>query len=490
MYTSPFSKLAEGLERRSNNNDLFRQRQRYQTPLISRGTVIDMNKKMKKYLNNLLTYLPANAEIVKNIYRRFRYEKRNLALKIRLIFQKYHISNPEQIYWIDPKRIVYHTNYVKSNKPDFKDRVFDMIRDKGCVYAGDWDMSTYKFSDLDVYKAFQQRIIHGRNWEETKFYKDELAQIEAGQTTWGCQNRKDWNERCRYLDSLIHSIREKGYLFAHQLTSAQGTFSPFLRKEMTEEITVNIGRTGQYLFQDGRHRLAIVKILEINRIPVKVLVRHKAWQELREELISMTKQNRGATKLHGMLYQPAIHPDFNDIPAAHLCEDRFQAIKKSLKFTSGTLLDVGANLCYYCHKFEDLGFDCYAIENDPQIAELANKIRIGEGKNFKILTGSLFDPNIEKQIRQKHFDIVLALNIFRHFLKTKATLTQFKKWLLTLSIKTMFFESHFHNRGQMKDSYLNFTGDEFVHFILANTTLNYFELVHKTTDGRNTYRLY
>jgi len=166
-------------------------------------------------------------------------------------------------------------------------------------------------------------------WEETEFYKNELTQIETGRKLWGCENRIDWDERCRYLDLLIRSIREQGYKLAHQVSVSGRKVGHFLLKEMSEEVTVNIGRNGQYLFQDGRHRLSIAKILGVKRIPVKILVRHKKWQELREKLIFMAKGSGGATGKQGVLYQPGNHPDFSDIPPAHSCEDRFLAMKKT-----------------------------------------------------------------------------------------------------------------------------------------------------------------
>ena len=131
-------------------------------------------------------------------------------------------------------------------------------------------------------------------WEETEFYKNELTQIETGRKLWGCENRIDWDERCRYLDLLIQSIRAQGYKLAHQVSVSGRKVGHFLLKEMSEEVTVNIGRNGQYLFQDGRHRLSIAKILGVKRIPVKILVRHKKWQELREKLIFMAKGSGGA----------------------------------------------------------------------------------------------------------------------------------------------------------------------------------------------------
>lgn len=448
-----------------------------------------MKSFIKRYLNELLAFLPGNGQMLKNIYRRTLYEKRKLILRVKLLFNKYHVPNPDKIYWINPEKIVYHTNYVKGDNCDFEDRVFNMIKDKGAVYGGTWDISTYKFSDLDVFKAIEERIKHGIEWKETAFYKNELSRIEAGRMRWGCEDRRDLNERCKYLDSLIQSIREQGYKFAYQVSVSGGRVAPFLLKEMSEEITVNIGRNGQCLFQASRHRLAIAQILGLKKIALKVLVRHKKWQELRENLISLAKGRICAANCPGMLYQPAIHPDLIDIPAAHFCEDRFLAINKNLGMTSGKVLDLGANLGYFCHKFEELGFMCYAVENDVEVAEIANRIKIGEGKEFKIINGNILDLHIQNQITRIDFDVLLALNIFHHFLKTKSDFNKFKRFLAKLKVKTIFFEPHVYDEEQMRDSYVNFTNNEFVRFLLARTSLNNFKVIHEASDGRHVYKL-
>lgn len=49
----------------------------------------------------------------------------------------------------------------------------------------------------------------------------------------------------------------------------------FLR--VTREVLVDIGRDGSLLLGNGRHRLAIAKLLEVDAIPVGVLVRHADW---------------------------------------------------------------------------------------------------------------------------------------------------------------------------------------------------------------------
>lgn len=51
---------------------------------------------------------------------------------------------------------------------------------------------------------------------------------------------------------------------------------------ISHEIAVDVGRDGQLLFVDGRHRLAIAKILGLDTVPIVFLVRHSSWMEQRE----------------------------------------------------------------------------------------------------------------------------------------------------------------------------------------------------------------
>jgi hypothetical protein len=400
------------------------------------------------------------------------------------------LPDSEYIFWIDPQRVMMHTNYVKGdiNKP-FVDRVFDPVLDKGKVYGGDWDKTTYRFSDLEIYKALEARINNNAEWKDTDYYKDMLRRIQIGKGLWGCQSKEDLDKRCSYLDDLINSIKENGYKLNHTVTIDSEDANTFSKdKELSEEVSVNISRTGEYLFQDGRHRLAIAQILRVESIPVKVLVRHKQWAEFRQFIHSMTDGVGGASK-DGSLYQIAIHPDLSDIPASHGCEDRFNAIEKTLTRRQGTLLDVGTNLGYFCHKLEDVGFDCYGVEHSPDIAFAAAKIRDAEGKMFKVVAGDLYDVCNKPPLKRKRFDVVLILSVLHHSLKRKEDYIRLKTWLKTLDVDVIFFEPHNPDEAQMQTAYKNYNEDEFVQFILENTRLGQATMIHKCEDGRNIYRL-
>lgn len=215
-------------------------------------------------------------------------------MRIRRIFGGTSIMNSEKIYWINPDRIEFYTNYCRFKDiskfqeralerievQDFRDQVFDRDRDKGKIYGGNWDISDYRFTKLEVYQALKARIEHGIGWEDTDFYKTMISRIQAGKVYWNCHNEDDFKKRCLYLDRLIDSMKTYGYKLNSDIL-IDGDDEQALSKHAYygSEVLVNIGRDGQYLFQDGRHRLAIAKILGINPIPVKVLVRHEKWQE-------------------------------------------------------------------------------------------------------------------------------------------------------------------------------------------------------------------
>jgi hypothetical protein len=199
---------------------------------------------------------------------------------------------------------------------------------------------------------------------------------------------------------------------------------------------------------------------------------------------------RGSASRAKHLYQNPVHPDLQDIPAAHSCEDRFEAARHVVPKRGGHLLDIGANLGYFCHRFEELGYDCFAVESEPMNTRAADKIRIAEDKNFKVITGDIFAVTEHEPLRGKHWEVVLAFNIFHHFLKQKATYDKLAAWLKSLSVDVMIFEPHKKGEPQMVGAYANYDERESVDFILSNSVLQRSELVHRCTDGRPIYKLW
>jgi SAM-dependent methyltransferase len=393
-----------------------------------------------------------------------------------MITSKKNLPNPATIYWISPNRIVYLTNYKKvdiSDPTSPQESVFPNNM-RGKIIDGNWDIPDFKFADVDHMDAFKQRIQEGTEWKDTRFYKRFLKEIESGRIVWNMKNKSDLDQHCRHHDELYEKIKNEGY----HLNLDKRT------KIDLNEIDVNIGRNGEYLFQNGVHRLSIAKSLGIESVPVMVYVRHKQWQDFRERLIEYAR-----LEPEGKLYQPPIHPDLTDIPYENQKHDwlcLMATIEKNLSKKNGLMLDIGANLGFFCHKFEDIGYQCYAIEQELSTFQFTEKIRIAENKKFTVINKSIIDVEFVKTME---FDVVLALNIFHWFLQTKTSFSQLKDLLRDLKTTEMFFEPHLQNENQMKNAYINFNETEFVDFILQHTSLNKASLIYTDPCGRQVFKL-
>lgn len=377
----------------------------------------------------------------------------------------------DRIYYVSPDKIVF------SSLQEFNFNYF-----KGHVLAGDWDRLDKRIEDLDIYLAIKQVCVDGKQWSDTIFFQRILKDIQHGRIHYACRNEKDLIKHCYAIEALYIDIQQKGYKSQKELFAEKLINDPM---QAEEEIAISIGRDGDFLFSDGAHRLIIAKLLGLPSIPVKIAVRHKEWIDFREELVLYARDSK--ISKNNKLYQPATHLDLTDIPSSHESQNRFQIIKSSTSFTNGSMLDIGACLGYFCHCFEDLGFDCVAIENDQQTVYFLQRLKRAENRHFKVFSNSILD-NLE--IRDNHFNIVLALNIFHHFLKTQGDFERLVDLLNNLHMDEMYFESHLPDESQMEGAYQNFSPEEFVQFILANSMLDRSILIDRMSDGRPIYKLY
>jgi hypothetical protein len=379
--------------------------------------------------------------------------------------------NADRIYYVSPEKIVF------SSLQEFNLKYF-----KGHVLAGDWDRLDKRFEDLDIYLAIKQVCVEGKQWDDTIFFQRILKDIHHGGIHYGCRNEKELLEHCHRIESLYVSIQQKGFKSQKELLAEKLIDDPM---QAEDEIAISIGRYGDLLFSDGAHRLIIAKLLSLPSIPVKIAVRHKEWIDFREELVFYARNLK--ISRDNMLYQPATHLDLADLPASHESQNHFQIIKSSTSFTTGSMLDIGAGLGYFCHCFEDLGFDCVAIENDQMTVYFLQRLNRAENRHFKVFSNSVLD-NVE--IRDSHFNIVLALNIFHHFLKTQEDYARLVDLLNNLHLDEMYFETLLPDESQMEGAYRNFSPEEFVQFISANSMLDQSTLIGRTSDGRPIYKLY
>jgi len=106
-------------------------------------------------------------------------------------------------------------------------------------------------------------------------------------------------------------------------------------------MTIFIGSEGELIYKNGQHRLSIAKLLNLDKVPIQILYRHKDWLKFRKEILTYI---RG--KMKGKALRPLLHPDLRDIPSLW-SDKRFEMIKKNLNMKKGTLLDIEAHRGYF-----------------------------------------------------------------------------------------------------------------------------------------------
>lgn len=184
-------------------------------------------------------------------------------------------ANPAVPIWIDPDRIEY---YHGSGPNAF-----------GIVADGDWDTPTSRFEDHVKYRAVYDRYVEGMAWSETELYQQYKQRLERGEPYWRCTTQKELEAYFESIDELYEQIKERGYQSQRELLSEspkavrrQNTDAPH---PVLQEVGVNIYRDGTIAKKGaGFHRLSIAKVLEIDKIPVTVRVRHADWQAIRDEI--------------------------------------------------------------------------------------------------------------------------------------------------------------------------------------------------------------
>ncbi|MBN2295014.1 MAG: methyltransferase domain-containing protein [Pirellulales bacterium] len=376
-------------------------------------------------------------------------------------------AEPYQVYWISP-RIIKNAIYRQI------DGVLNTEIVAGLTKSGNWDKQTTLVQDLAIIRGAKERFTDGKDWEDTDYYRIHLEEITKGQKWRGCESKSDLEEYFHRFDQLYERIKSDGYKPQCELEDPEfaGT-SP-----AENEIAVHIDRDGRYIFCNGAHRLGIALALGIEKIPVKVCIRHASWQAFCGEILDHARDNGGK------VYQPITHPDLRGVPSAH-DESRFDIIYGHLPEDKGTLLDIGSNWGYFCHRFEELGFDCYAVESDLENRHFLEKLKTAGERKFKVVPQSILD------YRDKlNFDVVLALNIFHHFLKREEDHRALVDFLKRMDMSMMIFEPHDPSEPQMVGAYRNYEPDEFVQFVMKHSGLNHSKKIGECEDGRLIYKLW
>jgi len=248
--------------------------------LIERGEPYDKKnwyiQRIQYRIIKTLNKSPKLKNIVKNILNYFKILKYQRQLK-EFSTNKNYIIDPNKTYWIDPKKIKYASL-----------KEFHVGKYKGKIINGDWDLLKKPFENLDIFIALRERLIEGKEWKTTVFYNRIFNEIKQGKFLWGCKNQFDFENRLKKIEILFENIKKNGYKSQKELQS-NNNINPIL---LEDEVAINIGRNGDFLFNNGAHRLSIAKILNIKKIPIKITVRHPQSTIHINQILSHISTNR------------------------------------------------------------------------------------------------------------------------------------------------------------------------------------------------------
>jgi len=172
---------------------------------------------------------------------------------------------------------------------------WNVLRNSGRTSSGNWDIKQtfhvresfdreyyldivyddIKLKKTTFYNSLLLHFIEDVPWEDTEYYSYLSDVLEAdGSVVWGGRqtSKKDLHNRAEEIDTLYQNIRRDGYKTQKELNRS-------LVSRIENEILVDISRSGTPLLVDGKHRLTIAKLLNLDTIPVTVMFVHKNWAE-------------------------------------------------------------------------------------------------------------------------------------------------------------------------------------------------------------------
>jgi hypothetical protein len=337
---------------------------------------------------------------------------------------------------------------------------FDIRKYDSAVVAGDWDQDVVPFEESvagTLLRSLRQ-LERGYKWEDTEYWLFLERCVKEGKYHCGVQSIEQLEARCYgFLDHLVARSLEANCI--------PEEYSP-------DPIGVCLTRDGQIVFNNGRHRVCVAKYLELPAIQVAVNVRHPEWMKFKARI----RENR--KKAYDQTYAPLRHFDLQDIKSCHA--GRIEIIDKYIS-TEGrdTVLDLGAAWGSHSIYLAKKGMRCTAVENNHEAVSFLRKLvkASGQENQIEVYFGSVFE------LPHYQYDVVLALRLFHHFLKTPGEFEDLRVLLRRLDAKELYFQPHNKEVQRMEGAYRNFEVDEFLRFIMQNSKFSSCGKIGETEGG-------
>lgn len=134
----------------------------------------------------------------------------------------------------------------------------------GRVVGGDWDKTTALTTEHPAYRSFHQRYLEGAPWKETEYWSQIASDVTRAVPRVGCRTMLEVERKFAGFDALWRILGTPDY----RPNGREGRYRPW------EEVLLALGRAGDLLLVDGRHRL-ILAHLKGCRLPVFLILRHE-----------------------------------------------------------------------------------------------------------------------------------------------------------------------------------------------------------------------
>ncbi|HEY3291012.1 MAG TPA: hypothetical protein VGK87_12850, partial [Anaerolineae bacterium] len=148
----------------------------------------------------------------------------------------------------------------------------------GNVVAGDWDMQRMTFDDLDLMVSFRAHFVNSEPWSNTSYFRYMQNALAGGIRISGITSQAEIEAHLQAIDRHYADISQNGY-------QPQTLYQTSVSTSNLDDVSVNITRNGELVVERGRQRLAIAKLLNLPRIPVKVGWRHTQWSHFRAQIL-------------------------------------------------------------------------------------------------------------------------------------------------------------------------------------------------------------
>lgn len=190
-----------------------------------------------------------------------------LSLRSSLFSEAYCGGDPFELHYVDPTRIEYISGLA---------RIVDgpVPLRWGQIVGGEWDESDELFDDRPAARSIALRYEQGVAWESTPLHEYFGEMIQ--QVNWRYSSLDEFDDYTAGIDDLVESMECRGCVPKRELAKRRSITTNDPVPPVLDEITVDIGRDGNLLWRDfGKHRLAVAKLLDLDRVPVLIGAVHE-----------------------------------------------------------------------------------------------------------------------------------------------------------------------------------------------------------------------